>query len=122
MMVFLLINILLGIIGTFWLRTQHRRAELGLRIATGSTRMQLWFRLNNEGLLLLTLAALPAAVICYNIGYLDLTEGYMDWGVVRFLITFFVPYLLMGLMILIGIWFPARQAIRIQPAEALREE
>lgn len=23
---------------------------------------------------------------------------------------------------LIGIWFPARQAIRIQPAEALREE
>lgn len=122
MMVFLLINILLGIIGTFWLRTQHRRAELGLRIATGSTRMQLWFRLNNEGLLLLTLAALPAAVICYNIGYLDLTEGYMDWGVVRFLITFFVSYLLMGLMILIGIWFPARQAIRIQPAEALREE
>jgi len=28
----------------------------------------------------------------------------------------------MALMILIGIWFPARQVIRIQPAEALREE
>ena len=84
--------------------------------------MQLWGRLNKEGLLLLTLAALPAAVICYNIGYLDLTDGYMEWGVPRFLITFVVTYFLMAVMILAGIWFPARQAIRIQPAEALREE
>ena len=70
----------------------------------------------------MTLAALPAAVLCYNIGYLDLTEGYLEWGVVRFLITFAITYFLMTLMILIGIWFPARQAIRIHPAEALREE
>lgn len=122
MMGFLLLNILLGIVGTFWFRTQHRRSELALRVAVGSSRMQLWGRLNKEGLLLLTLAALPAAVICYNIGYLDLTDGYMEWGVPRFLITFVVTYFLMAVMILAGIWFPARQAIRIQPAEALREE
>ena len=54
--------------------------------------------------------------------HLELTEGYMEWGVVRFLITFVITYFLMSLMILIGIWFPARQVIRIQPAEALREE
>ena len=80
MMGFLLLNILLGIVGTFWFRTQHRRAESALRIAVGASRMQLWQRLNKEGLLLLTLAALPAAVICYNIGHLELTEGYMEWG------------------------------------------
>lgn len=122
MMGFLLMNILLGIVGTFWFRTQHRRSELALRVAVGSSRMQLWNRLNSEGLMLLSLAALPAAVICYNIGHLDLTDGYMEWGIVRFLITFVVTYFLMALMILAGIWFPARQAIRIQPAEALREE
>ncbi len=122
MMGFLLLNILLGIVGTFWFRTQHRRSELALRVAVGSSRMQLWGRLNKEGLLLLTLAALPAAVICYNIGYLDFTDGYMEWGIIRFLITFVVTYFLMAIMILAGIWFPARQAIRIQPAEALREE
>ena len=116
MMGFLLLNILLGIVGTFWFRTQHRRAESALRIAVGSSRMQLWQRLNKEGLLLLTLAALPAAAICYNIGHLELTEGYMEWGVVRFLITFVITYFLMSLMILIGIWFPARQCIRIQLA------
>lgn len=122
MMGFLLLNILLGIIGTFWFRTQHRRSELGLRIAVGSTRMQLWYRLNNEGLLLLTLAAFPAGVLCYNIGYMDLTEGFMEWGIGRFLITFSITYIMMATMILAGIWLPARQAIRIQPAEALREE
>ena len=122
MMGFLLLNILLGIVGTFWFRTQHRRSELALRVAVGSSRAQLWGRLNNEGIVLLSLAALPAAVICYNIGYLDLTDGYMEWGIVRFLITFAISYFLMALMILAGIWFPARQAIRIQPAEALREE
>ena len=122
MMGFLLLNILLGIVGTFWFRTQHRRAESALRIAVGASRMQLWQRLNKEGLLLLTLAALPATAICYNIGHLELTEGYMEWGVVRFLITFVITYFLMSLMILVGIWFPARQVIRIHPAEALREE
>lgn len=122
MMGFLLMNILLGIVGTFWFRTQHRRSELALRVAVGSSRMQLWNRLNSEGLMLLSLAALPAAVICYNIGHLDLTDGYMEWGIARFLITFAISYFLMALMILAGIWFPARQAVRIQPAEALREE
>lgn len=122
MMGFLLVNILLGIIGTFWFRTQHRRAELGLRIAVGSTRRQLWGRLNSEGLLLLTMAALPAAAICFNIGYLDMTGGYMEWGIFRFLVCLIVTFLLMSFMILLGIWFPARQAIRIQPAEALHEE
>lgn len=122
MMGFLLLNILLGIIGTFWFRTQYRRSELGLRIAVGSTHMQLWYRLNKEGLLLLTLAALPAGALCYNIGYMDLTEGFMEWGIGRFLIAFSITYVLMATMILVGIWFPARQVIRIQPAEALREE
>lgn len=122
MMGFLLVNILLGIIGTFWFRTQHRRAEMGLRIALGSTRRQLWIRLNSEGLLLLTLAALPAAVICFNVGYLELTGGYIGWGALRFLICIVVTYIFMALMIVVGVWFPARQAIGIQPAEALREE
>ena len=122
MMGFLLLNILLGIIGTFWFRTQHRRSELGLRVAVGSSRRQLWNRLNAEGLLLLTLAAIPAIIVCFNLGYLDMTEGYMEWGVYRFLICMGITYVLMALMILLGIWFPARQAIRIQPAEALHEE
>lgn len=42
---FLLLNIFLGIIGTFWFRTQHRRAEIALRMALGSTRWGICGRL-----------------------------------------------------------------------------
>lgn len=119
---FLLMNILLGIIGTFWFRTQHRRSELGLRIAVGSSRMRLWCRLNEEGLLLLTMAAIPAIVICCNISSLEIAEVAMEWGAARLLVTLGGTYLLMAWMILVGIWFPARQAMLIQPAEALHEQ
>ena len=43
---FLLLNIFLGIIGTFWFRTQHRRVEIALRIALGSTRWGICGRLS----------------------------------------------------------------------------
>ncbi|WP_288324337.1 hypothetical protein [uncultured Phocaeicola sp.] len=33
-----------------------------------------------------------------------------------------VTWLLMALMIVFGIWMPATQAMKIQPAEALHEE
>lgn len=119
---FLLLNILLGIIGTFWFRTQHRRSELGLRIAVGSTRRKIWTRLNVEGLLLLSLATLPAAIVCFNIGYYELTEGDMNWAIGRYLIGIGTTYFLMAMMILVGVWFPARQAMKIEPSEALHEE
>lgn len=35
---FLLLNIFLGVIGTFWFRTQQRRKEVALRLALGSSR------------------------------------------------------------------------------------
>lgn len=37
---FLLINIFLGVTGIFWFRTQHRRSEIGLRISLGDTPRQ----------------------------------------------------------------------------------
>lgn len=35
---FLLINVFLAVIGTFWFRVNRRRNELGIRMAVGSTR------------------------------------------------------------------------------------
>ena len=52
---FLLMNIFLGVIGTFWFRTQQRRREVALRMAMGSSRQGVFLRLMSEGILLLTL-------------------------------------------------------------------
>ena len=42
--------------------------------------------------------------------------------ILRFLLGSLGAWLLIALMVVTGIWFPAQQAIDIQPAEALHEE
>lgn len=120
---FLLLNIFLGVIGTFWFRTQHRRLEVAVRMAMGSTRRGIFFRLIGEGLLLLTVAALPAALIAFNAGVAELVDvSKLPFDGWRFLSALLLTWLLMAVMIVTGIWFPASQAMRIQPAEALHDE
>ena len=96
----------------------------------GSTKSQVFRLLTGEGLLLLTIVALPAMLVCYNIGMAELTIGRTElistwpvkWGVLRFLLGSLGAWLLIALMVMMGIFFPARQAMRIEPAEALHEE
>lgn len=120
---FLLLNIFLGVIGTFWFRTQQRRGEVALRMALGANRKNMFCRLITEGILLLTMAALPAIVIALNIGYADLIEvTEMPFTVSRFLFTILLTYALMAVMIVLGVLYPALQTMKVQPAEALRNE
>ena len=120
---FLLLNIFLGVIGTFWFRTQHRRSEIALRMAFGSTRRGVFRRLIKEGLLLLTLAAVPAALIAFNVGMAELVDvERMPFNAVRFLWALGMTWVLMAGMVVLGIWYPACQAMKIQPAEALYDE
>lgn len=120
---FLLLNIFLGVIGTFWFRTQHRRSEIALRMAFGSTRRRVFGRLVDEGLLLLTLAAVPAALVAFNVGMAELVDvERMPFDAVRFVVAIGVTWALMSVMVVLGIWYPARRAMRVQPAEALHDE
>ena len=127
---FLLVNVFLGLIGTFWYRTRRRRGEIGLRMSMGSTRRNVFYLLMGEGLLLLTMAALPAMFLCYAVAIAEPSVGHtaliatwpVEWSGVRFLSGCVGAWLLMALMVIIGIWFPARRAMKIQPADALHEE
>lgn len=127
---FLLVNVFLGLIGTFWYRTRRRRSEIGLRMSMGSTRRNVFYLLMGEGLLLLTMAALPAMFLCYAVAIAEPSVGHtaliatwpVEWSGVRFLSGCVGAWLLMALMVIIGIWFPARRAMKIQPADALHEE
>ena len=121
--VFFLMNAFLAVLGTFWFRTQQRRSELGLRVALGSTRVSLRKLLLGEGLILLTLAFIPAIIVGANLGFAEIVSDYPgEFTLLRFLAGMSVTYILLAITVFIAVWLPARQAMGIQPAEALHEE
>jgi len=120
---FLLVNIFFGISGTFWLRTRQRRGEIGLRIALGSSKANVRNILFAEGLILLIIAFLPAAFVGMNIMVADLVEKYwMDISWIRYIIGIAVTFLILVIIVVSGIWYPAHYTMKMQPSEALRYE
>ncbi len=123
MAVFFLLNAFLAVLGTFWFRTQQRRSELGLRVALGGSRVSLCRLLWGEGVVLLTLAFIPAIVVAANLGLAEIVSDYpVEFTLFRFVAGIFITYLLLVFTVFLAVWIPARQAMKIQPAEALREE
>lgn len=121
---FLLLNIFLGLLGTFWFRTQQRRAEIALHKAHGASDKNIFYRLLSEGWLLLLLVTPLALVIDYNIAHMELNSWRngttLEWD--RLLLCAGISFVLIALMIAIGIGIPARKAMKVQPAEALHDE
>lgn len=120
---FLLVNIFLGIFGTFWFRTRQRASEIALREVCGATRRDIFVRILGEGQLLLLLVTLPAVAIDYVLTQYELTTWYDGFfEPVRFIISALIAWGLMSLMIVAGISFPALKAMKTPPAESLKNE
>ena len=110
-------------IGTFWFRVNRRRNELGLRMAVGSSRRSLQQLLIGEGLMILTITAVPALLICVNVAFAGLlSTEVMEVTVGRLLLISLLTWLLLAVIITLAIWYPSRKAARLEPAEALHYE
>ena len=79
----------------------------------------------SEGLILLCAATFPALAIDYVLEANSLAssadyrpDGWVAWWLLGALGVFVT----MALMIVAGIWFPARKAMKVEPAEILRGE
>ena len=123
-MTFLLVNIFLGLLGTFWFRTQQRKSEIALHKAHGATNQMVFTRLLSEGWLLLLIITPIALAIDLNIAHAELNSWRngttLEWD--RLLICGGISFALMALMIAVGIGIPAKKAMKIDPAEALHGE
>ena len=121
---FLLVNIFLGLLGTFWFRTQQRKGEIALHKAHGATNGMVFTRLLSEGWLLLLIITPIALIIDFNLAYAELNAWRngttLEWD--RLLFCGGISFALIALMIAIGIGIPARKAMKIDPAEALHNE
>lgn len=133
MAAFFLINLCLGVIGTFWLQTRTRKEEVGVILSFGGTPRNILALLMGEGAVLTFIAVLAG---CFLYLQYALKEG-LDQGVAwvqgvdtywvndftqHFLIVSFIILLIMLAVVLIGIYIPARKISRIPPTEALRDE
>lgn len=121
---FLLLNIFLGVLGTFWFRTSQRTKEIALRMANGATRGDIFRRIVSEGEIIL-LAVTPLSIaVCAVAAHYELNTfywgTYFDWT--RFIGCSVITWALIALMILVGSWLPARKAMSVSPAEALKTE
>jgi len=128
---FLVVNIFLGILGSFWFRIQSRRSELGLRIALGSSKGKVRRMVILETMMLLSIASIVATIICLNFGTTETLESLgiptlrkEAWGIGKEqnVINFAITFVFLAAVSIIAVWYPAKQASSIQPAEALHDE
>lgn len=128
---FVIINIFLGLIGTFWYRTQSRRSEIGLRIALGATKRKIKSFMFTETLLLLFISSVVAVNICVNIAQTDILEAIgvpladkiqIGSGAEQGFINYILTFLFLAIVSLLAVWYPAKQSSDMHPAEALHEE
>lgn len=121
---FLLLNIFLGLLGTFWFRTQQRRSEIALHKVHGATSRAVFGRLIAEGICLLFIVTPFAIVIDACLADLGLNAVYnsttLEWKRLWFCAG--IGFVLIVLMICIGVGIPAWQAMKVEPTEALHDE
>ena len=129
---FFFVNIILCVMGTFWYRVQTRREEIGVRMALGASKWEIKKMLFKEGLVLLSVAAIPALcielqlvwtdVISYGLAKGTLPEYLLDYPTFRFLVTNIITWLILAVGIILAISIPAYRVVKITPADAMRDE
>lgn len=132
---FFLINLCLGVLGTFWLQTRTRREEVGIMLSFGATPRRIVCQLMGEGMLLTFCASTVGSLLylsyAWNEGFSNGTsESYLDTASTYWMNDFawhfgvvsVVILLILWAVVLLGIYLPARSISRVPPTEALRDE
>ncbi len=104
--------------------TNTYNLAIALMKSLGGTDHSIFVRQLAEGLILLAVATIPAIFIDWNLANSEL-NAWMNGTTIeggRFIITVLISFILIALMIVVGIWIPARKAMKVQPAEALHNE
>lgn len=132
--VFFLINLCLGVAGTFWLQTRTRREEIGVMLSFGGRPGHIVRLMLGEGAVLTTIATAVGCFLYLQFALSEgLSNGVTDFGFMRqeywtdyfgwhFLIVSLIIYAILLVVVSIGVYLPARHISRIQPTEALRDE
>ncbi|MCX6224127.1 MAG: hypothetical protein NTV01_05170, partial [Bacteroidia bacterium] len=116
--IFLLINVLLGVIGILWYNTNLRIHDIGVKRALGSTAKSIKTQLILENLVLGGLGLIVVALVYIQVPSIRITKV----GPAVMYLSVAISMVMMVLLILLSTWIPASIASKIRPAEALKTE
>ena len=118
---FMLITIFLGLLGTFWFRMQQRTQEIAIRIVAGAKRGQIFRRIIGEGMILLGVAAFIGSAIIWPFQFNGTFNMIgLEWQ--ELLVLEIISVALVAMGIVLSLWYPARRAMAIEPAIAIKDE
>lgn len=131
--VFFLINLCLGVIGTFWMQTKRRTEESGIMRAFGATKRRIMGMFLAEGIVLTTISMFITCVLYMNYVKTGLGELCIPASVqpdptwvankpLHFLIISGIVYVIILVVVSIGIAIPAWNICRTKIVAALRDE
>ena len=134
-MIFFLINLCLGVIGTFWLQTRDRTEEVGVLRSFGAKRLDILSMLLGESVVIATISVAVGCFIYLQIALkMGLYEGYTSFFILNimdtwithfwahFMIISMLSYSIITITVLIGTYLPARILSNINSIDALRDE
>ena len=134
--IFFMVNLCLGVIGTFWLQTRKRTEEAGIMRSFGATKGSIVRMLLGEGMVL-TIVSSFIGFLCYfpyamseglyvsqwneeSLKYFQ-HDWIHDFGL-HFAGVAGITLLVLIVVVSIGIYIPARNISRVNPVDALRDE
>ena len=134
--IFTLLCIFLGMVGTFWIRCNARRQEIGLMRSMGATERRVKNQFLKEAGLLVTGAFVFSLILVVNL--VVMTDGMAQQNVtghsvfalvsewlspgVQFTMVSLITYLALLVIALVGTLIPVRRSVKVLPADALRDE
>lgn len=114
--------VMLGLLGTFWFRVQQRTQEIAIRKVCGASSRQLFRRILSEAMLLLVGATVLAGALMWSIVLLSDIEIFTEFDTSWIIAGEAFTFVLMAIGIVVSIWWPARNAMKIEPALAIKDE
>ena len=130
----LLVNVMLGTLGTYWLQLRKRTEDIGILRSFGAKRMNIFWMVWSEITLLTLIACIIGQIIWMQFAInFGLSKGQTmtgngqetDWVNtfwLHFLIICVIQYILMLVIVTLGIIIPALIAMYRKPVNALRYE
>ena len=134
--IFGLMCVFLGMVGTFWVRANARRQEIGVMRSIGASKWRITSQFLTESAILVSVAVIFSTIIMAHYVYTNNffanvnmlskdmlnPEYWQNNPITHFSVISIIVYLVLLVTSLIGTLIPVSRATRELPAEALHDE